>query len=294
MQRESRTPGTSSGIKLRYYWACSKKIEIELAAYAKCQDILVSYVYVRRENIDPGEYRDRFRSIILDSGGYTFRKAEEVADGFDAYADYSKRVLDDDKVDFLFAYDAGTAEESFQYYQDLRANIGPEFGNRLIPIYRMGDDVRWFHRYAEVSGYVGVAGLASNDSGRWERLANLARLCLSEPHVTVHGLGVGDAKPIRYANVPWGSVDSSKWARVSSFYKRQQWVGELAEPWRLGYSGRDMGWSPSNRVHLSGGVPKTERRRASGDIGNTPADRRKLLAINNIRDDLKRNGINLD
>lgn len=138
--------------------------------------------------------------VMLDSGAYSAWRKKTTID-IDQYIDFVKRHSDVFEVCVNLDV-IGDGRKSYENWIYLR-----KAGVNAMPVFHIGTDEGWLHKYMRKCDYVGIGAIANlSASRRFHGLNHVWKEFLSGSNVKVHGMGLTDTQwLVRY---PWHSVDS--------------------------------------------------------------------------------------
>lgn len=169
--------------------------------------ILTSFYYCTDKSIQYVLNTVGNNRILLDSGGYTFRKygieGEDIEHFTNRYIDFINKY----DIKYFFEMDVDETLEDLPYIKELRNRIETKTGKKCIPVWHLTRGIEEWYKMCDEYEYIAIG-----DVGRLKKYAPQAlkkMLRYSNSHgVKVHGLGyaVDDA-----ASLGFYSVDASSW-----------------------------------------------------------------------------------
>ena len=165
--------------------------------------ILVSY-----HNLSPSWEAPWFASeTMLDSGAFSaWRKGVTI--DLEAYAEFLREH--GSRFSVWVGLDLiGDAERTWENYCRMK-----ELGLNVMPVFHLGQDLRWLRRYVRKTNYSGLGDVASVYKSR--RMTLLDRVFTDFPDSTeigFHGFGVND--PTLILRYPWKSIDATSAHRLA-------------------------------------------------------------------------------
>ena len=154
--------------------------------------------------------------IILDSGAFSAHVKGETLD-VEQYAEFVKEYGASFEGGCFNLDVIGDGKASYDNWKKLRS-----LGVDTIPVFHLGTDEKYLHKYLKQTDYIGIGAIANLDTKA--RLMGLdwvwnTHLTNSDgtPKLKVHGLGLTSVRiMLRY---PWYSVDSSTATKTAMFGK---------------------------------------------------------------------------
>lgn len=155
-------------------------------------------------------------NIILDSGAFSAHVKGETLD-VEQYAEFVKEYGNSFEGGCFNLDVIGDGKASYDNWKKLRS-----LGVDSIPVFHLGTDEKYLHKYLAQTDYIGIGAIANLDTKA--RLMGLDwvwnnHLANSDgtPKLKVHGLGLTSVRiMLRY---PWYSVDSSTATKTAMFGK---------------------------------------------------------------------------
>lgn len=167
-------------------------------------NILESFYYVAPWQV---ERIHKFKSFMLDSGAFTFRKNASKSVDWDEYLTRYIEFINKNDVSMFFELDID-AVVGYEQVLMFRDRLEKETGKKSIPVWhksRGWDD--WLDTCAEYE-YVAIGGIASESKG----IDDYLPLFVRQAHklgAKVHGLGY--TRLDKLARIGFDSVDSTAW-----------------------------------------------------------------------------------
>jgi len=183
-------------------------------------------------------------SICLDSGAWSAYTQKKEID-LDAYMQYIsdyKHLLD--YYVNLDVIGVDTGQKSYDNYMRMVKE-----GFNPIPVFHIGSEPKYLHRYLAVTDYVALGAIAKteNKSRMWSLDQVWNELLTDEngaPLARIHGFGITSFRVLRY--YPWYSVDSSSWVQYGRYgvvlipkWRQGNWTYE-ADPIKIVVSSRKV------------------------------------------------------
>ena len=160
-----------------------------------------------------------FKNIMLDSGAYTVSKKGITID----IANYAQFIKDNrEKITVCVNLDViGNPEKSYENWQYLRTN-GADI---VMPVYHLGEDVKWLDLYCKQRDFVGIGGIAGKVTDWKLYFPFLRRITDRYPNHKFHAFGLNSYRALRMVNVY--SCDATTWLNGGKYAKAQAHGGEL-------------------------------------------------------------------
>jgi hypothetical protein len=150
-------------------------------------------------------------SLLLDSGAFTAwtkGKAVDVTVYGKFVAKNQRHLVAAINLDVIIPSDPEKAAElGFENYLKL-----DEMGAVTMPVFHVGESLKWLDMMMETSGYVGLSATSMRGNGAevwYTAMHYYASDAEGMPLCRFHGFG--DTAPITLTSYPWHSVDSSSW-----------------------------------------------------------------------------------
>lgn len=144
-----------------------------------------------------------FKNIMMDSGAYSVSK-RGLTINLDDYISFLK--LNREKITACVALDViGNPEESYKNWIYMR-----EKGiDNAIPVYHLGEDIKWLDLYCEQTEFVGIGGIAGSVTNWKLYIPFLRRIVDKYPNHKFHAFGLNSYRAIGRVNL-W-SCDATSW-----------------------------------------------------------------------------------
>jgi hypothetical protein len=177
---------------------------------------LESYHYIGKNRHAPEYFREKKKTIFLDSGAFSmFTQGINV--NLEEYANYLKANADWIHVaSNIDAIGKGREADSYANQKALE-----KMGVSICPVHHARDDDKWLERYiADGYDYIFLGGMVPESTKYlfqwldrlWDRyLVNKD----GTPKLKVHGFGLTTMELIR--RYPWFSVDSTTWVIIGRY-----------------------------------------------------------------------------
>jgi hypothetical protein len=182
---------------------------------------LESYYYLKDAK---GEIKDiitniKAEKVFLDSGAFSaFNKGIEIP-----VDEYSKFVAEhQDLFDVVASMDVkGDPEKSWE-----NQKIMESFGLNPIPVYHVGEELKWLYKYLDSYEYFGIGTAVSPiHSDRLRR--EFEQVFEADPAHKYHGFGMTDTRWLQI--FPWHTVDSLSWCMTGAYGSIKFWNPEKAK-----------------------------------------------------------------
>lgn len=202
--------------------------------------VLCSYAF-------PKEFQELtesgFKNIMMDSGAYSVSKRGLAID-LDKYIEFLKSNRD--KIDVCVALDViGNPKQSYENWLYM---IDKGIDN-AIPVYHLGEDIKWLDLYCEKTDFVGIGGIAGSVTNWKLYIPFLRRIVNRYPNHKFHAFGLNSYKALRMVDLY--SCDATSWLVGQKFAELSSDNGriklrrehqnadiwkELEEKWQINYS----------------------------------------------------------
>lgn len=158
--------------------------------------ILVSYFGIK-DNYKAPTFASK---VMLDSGAYSAWNQKKTID-IDAFIDYCLKFSK--KFSCVISLDViHNAKQSWENYKKMA-----KAGVKCIPVYHATEDIKYLYKYADITNYIGIGGIAKAVGTRVAQLQKLFTLFPDPKKIGFHGFGVNERKLIR--GFPWKTLDAS-------------------------------------------------------------------------------------
>jgi hypothetical protein len=207
---------------LIYFSGAESRKWAELLEQQKAQAVSVSFVGISRrpDYLKPFVYPG---NLFIDSGAYTFNRADseyEFEDAYEMAAKYMEFVRAQiDTASLVSEFDA--KQLGLDVIREMRSDfydtLPPE---KFMPV--------WHPEYGkdeleDLCSSYSVVGVCQSDIHGDTENVSMFNSMISRYHVRLHGVGITSTKMIKA--VKWDSVSSASWLTVSKFGDTQLWTG---------------------------------------------------------------------
>lgn len=153
-----------------------------------------------------------FKNIMVDSGAFSVSTKGKRID-IDKYIEFLK--LNEEKITCSVVLDViDNAQKSYDNWLYMR-NKGIK---NLIPVYHLGEDIKWLDLYCQETDFIGVGGIVGVTN--WKINGGfLKRVSKRYPTHKIHIFGLNSYKALRMINAY--SCDATTWLNGQKFAKLQ-------------------------------------------------------------------------
>jgi hypothetical protein len=182
---------------------------------------LESYYYLKDSKKGIQEIIEGIKAekVFLDSGAFSaFNKGIEIP-----VAEYSAFVAEHQHLfDVVASMDVkGDPEKSWE-----NQKIMESFGLNPIPVYHVGEDLKWLYKYLDNYEYFGIGTAVSPiHSDRLRR--EFEQVFQADPEHKYHGFGMTDTRWLQI--FPWHTVDSLSWCMTGAYGSIKFWNAAKAK-----------------------------------------------------------------
>ena len=205
---------------MKYFFSSPENSEKILDEY-KVENYLLSFAVDAK-----AAHKFKGKNVIIDSGAFSVWNKGGTID-INKYLDFCKSCPQDwwfINLDVIPKTGSNAedieicCQQGYENFLFLKKHL-----KKVMPVYHYGDDIKWLHKFIELSEYIGIS--PANDTHEKIKREFLKSVFeVTKSNVKTHGLGYSSFEGLTM--FPFYSVDSISWKRYQIKIDRQK-IGML-------------------------------------------------------------------